>query len=48
MTVEELKQYLDNFSDDTIVVVQSEGRSKADYIHSGQYFGVNAVIIEGN
>lgn len=48
MTVEELKDVLELMDDDALVVVDSEGRSKADFAYMGEYFGEKAVVITGS
>ena len=47
MTVEELKDLLELMDNDAIVVVDSEGRSKADFAYMAEYFGEKAVVISG-
>ena len=47
MTVEELKGALELMDDDALVVVESEGRSKADSAYTTEYFGEKAVVISG-
>lgn len=47
MTVEELKDMLESMDDDALVVVVSEGKSKADSVWTTEYFGEKAVVIGG-
>ena len=47
MTVEELKDVLELMDDDALVIVESEGRSKADCVQMAEYFGEKAVMISG-
>ena len=47
MTVEELKDMLEHMDNDAIIVVDSEGRSKADSVYMEAYFEEKAVVISG-
>ena len=47
MTIKELKDVLELMDDDAIVVVDSEGRSKADSAYMAEHFGEKAVVISG-
>ncbi len=47
MTVEELKEVLELMDDDALVIVDSEGKSKADSAYMAEYFGEKAVVISG-
>ena len=47
MTVEELKDVLELMDNDALVVVDSEGRSKADCVQMAEYFGEKAIVISG-
>ena len=47
MTVEELKNVLEFMDNDALVIVDSEGKSKADYVQMAEYFGEKAIVISG-
>lgn len=47
MTVEELKATLELMDDDALVIVDSEGKSKADCVQMSEYFGEKAIVISG-
>ena len=48
MTVEELKEVLELMDDDALVIVDSEGRSKADSVYMAEYFEEKAIVITGS
>lgn len=47
MTVEELKDVLELMDNDALVIVDSEGKSKADCVQMAEYFGEKAIVISG-
>lgn len=47
MTVEELKDVLELMDNDALVVVDSEGKLKADCVQMSEYFGEKAIVISG-
>lgn len=48
MTVKELKEELELMDDDALVIVDSEGKSKADFAYMAEYFGEKAIVITGS
>lgn len=48
MTVEELKDVLELMDNDALVIVDSEGKSKADCVQMAEYFGEKAIVISGS